>query len=38
LTGLINYNSLRNYKIQIIEDNFSAEKACADWMAFFNEY
>lgn len=38
LTGLINYNSLRNYKIQIIEDNFSAQKACADWMSFFNEY
>lgn len=34
----INDNASRNYEIQIIEDNFSAEKVCANWMAFFNEY
>lgn len=38
LTGLINNNSSRNYKIQIIEDNFSAEKVCANWVSFFNQY
>lgn len=38
LTNLINKNASRNYNIQIIEDNFSAEKVCANWMTFFNEY
>ena len=38
LTDLINKNASRNYNIQIIEDCFSAEKVCANWITFFNEY